>query len=151
MRSRRLRDSQDFWSGVLFVAFGLGALALSLGYPLGSAGRMGPGYFPSLLGTALVALGGIICLKAAKAEGNRLIPISSWPLVSVILAIAAFGLSMTFLGLVPAILVLIGIAALAGQDFRPLETAISAVVLTLFSVALFVWGLGLPFRLLGPG
>lgn len=151
MTGWRVRNRQDFWSGLLFMGFGGAAVLLARDYPLGSTGRMGPGYFPTALGAFLLVLGAIIALRALRIPGKALAPVAVWPLGTIVVAIAAFGLAITFLGLVPAILLLIAAAGFAGQEFRPVETAVSALLLALFSVALFVWGLGLPFTLFGPG
>ncbi|MHB8493814.1 MAG: tripartite tricarboxylate transporter TctB family protein [Casimicrobiaceae bacterium] len=67
----RIRHPKDFWSGALFIAVGVGAIVLGSKYTLGSAARMGPGYFPRLLGILLVALGGMLALRVLSGIRRR--------------------------------------------------------------------------------
>ena len=70
-----IRHPKDFVAGLIFLAFGIAAIALSSGYPLGTAARMGPGYFPRILGILLVVLGAALTLRALRLHGS---PIPSW-------------------------------------------------------------------------
>jgi hypothetical protein len=62
-----IKGPKDFWSGMLFMAFGLIAVAVSSGYRMGIAARMGPGYFPRGLGVLLLILGAIIALRGLRS------------------------------------------------------------------------------------
>ncbi len=66
-----IRHPKDFWSGALFVAVGVGAIVLGSKYTLGSVARMGPGYFPRLIGILLVVLGGMLALRALAVDGPK--------------------------------------------------------------------------------
>jgi hypothetical protein len=67
----RIRNQQDFYAGLTFIVFGVITMWLSLSYNLGTAARMGPGYFPMCLGGVLTALGAVVLLKSlGKAEGE---------------------------------------------------------------------------------
>ena len=143
----RLRDNKDFWSGLMLIGAGAAALIIGLEYRLGSALRMGPGYFPSVLGGILILLGFLVLAKGLKS-GDRID--GRWSLRALILlpmSLVLFGLLMEYAGFVPALLVLIVGSGAAGEDFKVGETLILAIVLTLCAVAVFVWGLGLPFPL----
>ena len=142
------RDNKDFWAGVMLIATGAAALLMARNYAFGTALRMGPGYFPSVLGGLLVVFG--LYLVAAGLRRNEKIE-GNWSLRALIvlpLSLVLFGLLMEHAGFVPALLVLIVGSAAAGTEFRLIEVLLLAVALTAFSVALFIWGLGLPYPLL---
>ena len=131
----------------MFVAFGILAIVLARNYPLGSALRMGPGYFPTYLGAIMVVIGAIMTGRAYRIEGEG---IGRWgwrPLLWLSAAFAGFGLLIERAGFVLALLALIIASSLAGRDTRPLELVILIVFLITGSVALFVYGLELPYRL----
>ena len=67
-----IRAPKDFWSGIMFIAFAAVAMLTARGYSLGSAGRMGPGYFPMLLGGALGLLGFILVARSLVIEGETI-------------------------------------------------------------------------------
>ncbi len=87
-----IRHPKDFFAGLLFIAFGTLAIVIGSNYTLGTAARMGPGYFPRILGGLLVALGLVLALRALRLNGPRL-PGWQWrPVLVVLLSVAAFGL-----------------------------------------------------------
>jgi hypothetical protein len=141
-------NSKDFWSGMMFIATGAGALFIARDYPLGTTVRMGPGYFPIVLGALLVLFGLYFVAKglrsAEKIEGSW----SRRGMIVLPLSLVLFGILMEHAGFVPALMVLIVGSALASTEFRLVEILIFAVFLTAACVALFVWGLGLPYPLL---
>jgi len=135
----RIRSTQDFWTGVVFAAFGTITAVLSAGYPLGSASRMGPGYFPMLLGIILALIGIAILVRSLTSEeGGHVSRLHMWPLVRLLLSIVAFGLLLNPLGLIVAAFVAVLIAAWAGPEFRPGEATVTALVLALGSWIVFV-------------
>jgi putative tricarboxylic transport membrane protein len=143
----RLRDNKGFWSALMLIGTGAAALIIGIEYRLGTALRMGPGYFPSVLGGILILLGFLVLAKGLKS-GDRIEGRWSFrALILVPMSLVLFGLLMEYAGFVPALLVLIVGSAAAGEDFKVGETLILAIVLTLCAVAVFVWGLGLPFSL----
>ena len=138
----RIKSGQDFWSGCVFMAFGVGTVALAQGYPLGSAARMGPAYFPTALGALLAAIGLVMLVKSlGSAEGGNVERINVWLLLRVLLSVAAFAMLLHPLGLVLTAVVVVVVAAWAGHEFRFGEALISGLLLALISYALFVWGL----------
>jgi hypothetical protein len=144
----RLLTSKDFWGGVMLIAIGVAAIVIARDYPLGTALRMGPGYFPILLGGVLVLFGLALAVKGAlrvdAIQGNW----SPRALIVVPLSLVAFGALMDRAGFIPALVVLIFGSAAAGSEFKLVEVALLTVVLTLFAVAVFIYGLGLPYPLL---
>ena len=141
----RVKHQKDFWSGVMFVLAGLAFAGLAQRYPLGSAQRMGPGYFPTLLGGLLAILGLVIAIKglARDAADGRIDRFHFGPLAIVLGAVALFGLLLRPAGLVVALLALSGVSAYASHEFRLREVLPLAAVLVLIVLAVFVWGLGM--------
>lgn len=145
----RIRNHRDLWAGVMFFAFGVGFALLSQQYQLGSAAKMGPAYFPTVLG-ALLALLGLIIFAGAFARGNDETRVAAvgWREIGLILAsVALFALALPRLGIVVSLIVLIGVSSLASHEFRLRDTAISVVVLLILSYLVFVKGLELQFPL----
>ena len=143
-----LRANKDFLSGLMFVGIGALGIYMAQDYPMGSALRMGPGYFPIVLSAVLI-LFGIYCfiqglLHPVKIE-------ASWSLRALVIlpvATVIFGLLMERAGFIPALIVLVFISAAAGNEFKLWEVLVMAIGLTVGSWALFIWGLGLPYPLL---
>jgi Tripartite tricarboxylate transporter TctB family len=141
-------NNKDLWGGLMLVAIGATAMALGRDYPFGSALRMGPGYFPMVLGALLILFGLSIMAtglrRAAPIEGSW----SPRALVILPLSLVLFGVLMDHGGFVPAMLVLIFGSATASTEFRFLEVLLFSIALTALAVAVFVLGLGLPYPLL---
>lgn len=141
----RIKHQQDFWSGVLFTVIGLAFAALAQQYDLGTAQRMGPGYFPTLLGGLLAVLGLAIAVQGLTRGGpdGNVEAFHFEPLLIVIGAVALFGLLLRPAGLVISLLLLIGVSAYASHEFRLRELVPLALFLILLVLAVFIWGLGL--------
>jgi signal transduction histidine kinase len=140
-----IRNPKDFCAGVLFMSFGLAALVIAGSYPLGTAARMGPGYFPRVLGIMLVGLGALLSLSGFRSTGDAL---SGWrwrPLAIVLLSVGVFCLTAQWLGLVFASLTLVFFSSVADKEFRWKEALLSSAVQAAAAVAVFVYGLGVPF------
>jgi Ca2+/H+ antiporter len=140
--------SKDFWSGLSLIAVGVAAMVLARDYPFGTALRMGPGYFPVILG-ALLILFGLAILAGGLRRGEQVE--GSWSpraLVILPLSLILFGALMQYAGFVPAMLVLIVGSAAASSEFRLVEVLLFALGLTALSVVVFVWALGLPYPLI---
>jgi len=143
----RIRSPKDFWAGLIFVAIGAAFIALASQYRLGTMHRMGPAMFPILVGSVLAVLGAIIALRSFVLDGEGVPRFYARPIGVSLLAIVLFGVSLQWLGLVAAIAVLVLVGAYAAREVRPLETVALAAVMIVFSVAVFVWLLGLPLPL----
>jgi hypothetical protein len=134
-----IRSSQDFWTGCAFTAFGAATVVLSQAHTLGSAARMGPGYFPTALGAILAGIGLIIVLKSlVSASGGDVGSVDVLLLVRVLLAVAVFAFLLHTLGLLLAAFIVVMVAAHAGHEFRWGEALALAVGLALASYLLFV-------------
>ena len=144
----RIRNPTDFWAGAAFGAFGLFvAVYAATHYRMGSALRMGPGYFPTWIGAMVAILGLVLMLSALRFDGPPLARLRLRPTVLVLGAAIAFGYLLKPLGLVAATMVLVLIGAAGGHEFRWREVIPLAAALAAFAVGVFVFGLGLPFPL----
>ena len=141
-------SKKDFWAGLMLIAIGAAAILIARDYPFGTALRMGPGYFPVVLGALLIVFGlGILASGLRRGETIA----GTWSpraLVLLPLSLLLFGLLMQYAGFVPALLVLIIGSAAAGSEFKFMEVLLFALALTALAVAVFVWALGLPYPLI---
>ena len=142
------RNNRDFWAGLVFAGTGVAAMFIARNYPFGSTLRMGPGYFPRVLGGILLLFGIYVMVRGLrsheKIEGNW----SIRALIVLPLAMVLFGVLMGFLGFIPALVTLIFGSAAASREFKFIEILLLTVLLTSLSVAMFIWGLGLPYPLI---
>jgi hypothetical protein len=190
----QLRNGKDFWAGLMFIGFGLGFVLVALNYPMGAAVRMGPAYFPTVLGGLLAILGGVVFLRAFVSKFKhpykvftfrpfvliaslivgggayfadrwlKGLPMAKFALTGlalalfilafgpramfvILLAVVIFGYALQPLGLILAIVLLIVLSSVGGNEFHKKEVVILTIVLVLFGVIVFVKGLGLPFNL----
>jgi putative tricarboxylic transport membrane protein len=140
----KIRSPQDFWSGVVFIALALVFIVLAQQYRFGTMHRMGPALFPTLVGVLLAGLGAIIAARAFVLDGLPVPRFHARPLIVSLVAIVLFGLALQYLGLAAAVVMLVLTGAYAGRGMRPIETLVLAAFLAVFSIAVFVWLLGLP-------
>ena len=142
----KIKSPRDFWAGLMFIAFGLFFLVVAqMNYQMGTAVRMGPGYFPTVLGGLLAVLGLIVLAQSLATEGTAVPTFHFRPLLFILASSLAFAYLLKPLGLVLATAALIFISAYGGHEFKFKEVAILTVVLAIFSVLVFVKGLTLPF------
>jgi Tripartite tricarboxylate transporter TctB family len=144
----KLPDSKDFWSGVMLIAIGAVAVIMARDYPFGTARQMGAGFFPVVLGAALVLFGLYFVARGLRSSDRIAGNWSPRALVILPLAFVLFGLLMQYAGFIPAMLVLIVGSAAAGTEFRFVEVVALSLLLTGLCVALFIWALGLPYPLI---
>ena len=143
-----MRSPRDFFAGIIFLLFGVTAVLVGRTYPMGTTLRMGAGYFPVVLGAILSLLGAVICARSLVASGEPVERIGLRPLLLVLLAVGVFAANVDSLGLVSATVLLTLIAATASPESRGHEVVVLSIALLGLSVGVFVYGLGLPFRLL---
>jgi hypothetical protein len=146
----RIRNHRDFWSGVLFIATGILFMVLSRQYQMGTAAKMGPGYFPTILGGLMAVLGLMIMLPAFTKKGPevRVDKMDFKSIVLVLVAVAVYAATLPTLGFIVSIVLLILISSFASHEFSLKTTLMSTVVLLIFSWAVFVKGLELQFPFL---
>ena len=101
-----IRHPKDFWTGIIFLFFGLAAVIIGLDYPMGTAGRMGPAYFPTVLGGLLALIGAIAVVRSFLRTGEPVSKFHIKELVLILSAVLLFGFLMRGAGLVPAALVI---------------------------------------------
>ena len=152
----KIKSQKDFYSGLLYTVVGAAFAYGATSYNVGSAARMGPGYFPLLLGSLLAIIGGIIIFKALVVEtptGDR---VGSWawkPLSFIIAGNLLFGVllgglpSIKFpaMGLIVAIYGTTLVVSMAGDKFKLKEVLILATVLSVLSYLAFIVLLKLQF------
>ena len=144
----KIKSPKDFWAGLMFVGVGLFfAIWAIVNYQMGSAVRMGPAYFPAVLGGLLAVLGLMVLAGSFVIAGPGVPAIHFRPLVLVLASCLAYAYLMKPLGLVLATTTMVFLAALGGHEFSWKEVAILAVAMVVFSVLVFVKGLTLPFPL----
>jgi hypothetical protein len=143
-------NKADFAAGIVFVLFGLGFGVAALGLEMGTALRMGPGYFPTILAVLLTGLGAAIVVSAFQSVGEAVGSYAWRGMVFILGAPIFFGLTVRGLGFVPSIFFTTLIAALAGLKLKPLHAALLAIGVTIFCTLVFSVALGLPFRRFGP-
>jgi putative tricarboxylic transport membrane protein len=143
-----LRANRDFWTGIMLMGIGAGAMFIAREYPFGTTLRMGPGYFPRVLGGLLILFG--IHIMAVGLRRNEKIKgrYSLRALILLPLSLVLFGALMDHAGFVPALVALVFGSAAAGREFKFVEVLLLTVVLTLLSVGTFIWGLELPYSLI---
>jgi hypothetical protein len=141
------KAGKDFWSGVMFLGFAGVGILVARGHALGSAGQMGPGYFPMLLGIVLGLIGAILIGRAVLAGDAPVDRIAIRPVLTLVIAVVVFGLTIERLGLVLALILAVAIAGFASRESRPLEVAALAGGLALLSLGIFHGVLRLPLPL----
>ena len=103
-----IKSPKDFWAGVMFIAFGGGMAAIALtNYQMGTAVRMGPAYFPVLLGAILAVLGLILFARSFALKGDKVPTFHFQPLLFILAACLAFAYTLKLLGLIGATLLLV--------------------------------------------
>jgi len=192
----KITNGKDFWSGLMFIAFGAAFMFISQNYTMGTAVRMGPAYFPTVLGGMLIVLGAAVLFRAFVSKIHHplaVFPFRIWLVIGglvlgivayytqvargagvlaeighsllsglailmlfaafgerslwvVLFAVVVFGYVLKPLGLVLATGLLVFISAWGGHEFKWKEVTIMSAVLAAFSVAAFVYGLGLPMN-----
>ena len=141
----KIKDQKNFWSGVMFVAFGAFFVGWAQQYDMGSAARMGPAFFPTMLGGIMFLLGVIVLIEGlavAHADG-RIEPFNFKALILVLGAVIAFGLLLRPAGLLVALLVLIGVSSLGSHEFKLRDVLLLTVGLSLLVLAVFIYGLSM--------
>ena len=144
-----IKSQKDFFSGLMFLIVGMAFAVGAYNYSMGDGARMGPGYFPRMLGVILAVLGSVITFKAmtvATADGEK---VGKWawkPIAFILGANLAFGVLLGGLpsikfpafGLIAAIYALTIIASFAGDKVKMKEVLILATILAIGSYMAFI-------------
>jgi hypothetical protein len=142
----KIKNERDFWSGVMFLAVGLAFVVFARNYEFGTAQRMGPAFFPSVLGGVLMVLGLIVGAKGLTVTGGgdgKVDKFHFGPLAWVLGAIVLYGVILLKAGLMLSMVVLILISMYGSHEFKWKEAAGVAVVMGAIVYGVFVYGLKL--------
>jgi hypothetical protein len=140
----RVKSPQDLGAGVVFVLIGVAGIVFGQDLAYGSAARMGPGYFPTLLSYLIIAIGLVLALKSIATEGPSIERIQFRPLFAILVAILAFGVLIDRIGLALSAAALTIAAAYARRNVNRIETLVLAAGLALFAVGIFAYALKQP-------
>jgi len=132
---------------LLFVSFGMVALLVGRDYPMGTAMRMGPGYFPMILGALVTLLGLVLVARGLLVRGEPVEAPAILPLLLVLASVALFALTVEDLGIVAAVVGVVVVSSLARGKPHWGEILLVSVVMAALAVGLFTKGLGLPFKI----
>ena len=147
-----IKNPKDFWSGVMFasIGFAFAIIVKVYEYPMGTASRMGAGYFPFVLGIIMGLIGIVILIQSFASEGPPVSKFAWKPLFWILGAVVVFGLIAKSAGLALSIIILVALSSYGGDQFKVKEVVISSLILAVFSVGVFVYGLKLPFPIWPP-
>lgn len=145
----RVKNQQDFWAGVMFVAFGAFFAGNGMGYEFGTAEEMGAGYFPTVLGVIMLVFGLLIASTglSAKATDEKIARFEWGVLLFILGPVVLFGLLLQALGLILSLVMLILTSSYASHEFSLKSALFNAAVLIVMCLLIFVWGLDLRFQL----
>ncbi len=146
----QIRSPRDFWAGAIYLALAVAVLWIGRNYSTGSSARMGPGYFPMVLGVILAMFGLAAIVRSFLSAGEPITPFAWRPLLLVLGSVALFALTVERIGVLIALPCMIVIAASASRYTRlDLKSGAALVGIVAFCVLVFVKGLGLPMPLIG--
>lgn len=142
----KIKSPKEFWAGLMFIAFGAFAVIVAqMNYQMGTAVRMGPGYFPTVLGGLLAMLGAFVLVESLVVDGEKVARFYFRPILFIVAANLAFAYLLKPLGLVLSLVALVFVSAFGGHEFRFKEVVILTIVMIIMSVGVFVKALMLPF------
>jgi len=144
-----IKNTKDFWAGIIYSVVGVSAFILSRDYDMGSAMKMGPAYFPTVLGGLLFLIGIISIARSFIRPG---VPVSGYAfrgLLLVTVSTLLFGVLVRGAGLVFALPTLVVVSSYASSRFRLTKSLVLAAGLTMFCILVFLKGLGVPLPVLG--
>ena len=146
----KIRNQKDFGAGIMYMVIGLFFTVMATQYPMGTAAKMGPGYFPFFLGILMTLLGLLVLVKSLGAKAAiESIPKFNWRIIAQITgSVVLYGLLLPRLGFLVAVVVLVLVSASASKEFTWKGSLINAGFLVAFTYSVFVLGLKLQFPLL---
>lgn len=145
-----IRSDKDLWAGLIYVFFGSIAIIVGRDYPMGTAFKMGPAYFPNILGALLMFIGAISVIRSFVLPSSPIGAFSLGGVALVSVSVFVFGFLVRRAGLAIALPLLVVISAYGSAKFRWGPTLAIAAGLTVFCALVFVKGLGIPLPVLGP-
>jgi hypothetical protein len=145
-----IKSPKDFWCGLLLIAVSVVFAVGLVGLPIGTAFRMGPGYFPMVLMILLAFLGIVVLINGLRVEGPPVGTIALRSMFMIAAPIVFFGLTLRGLGVVLSLGITVFATTLATRDWNPAVAILTTITLVAGCVAIFVYALGLPLSLFGP-
>jgi uncharacterized membrane protein len=143
------RNAKDFWTGMIYIAVGSAAIFMSRDYGMGTAVKMGPAYFPTVLSALLILIGSLSVIRAFLKQGTPIGTIAWKGLLLIVAATVLFGFIVRGAGLAIALPLLVLISAYASTRFRWKYALALAAGVTVFCILIFQVGLGVPLPILG--
>jgi len=143
------RNGKDFWTGVIYFVVGSAALIISRDYGMGAAVKMGPAYFPTMLGVLLIVIGIISIVRSFLKSGSPIGAVAWKGLVLIVASTLLFGMIVRGAGLIIALPLLVMVSASASARFSWKHSLAEAAVITVFCIVIFLKGLGVPLPILG--
>ena len=146
----RIRNEKDFWSGVMFIAFGLFFALFAQKYDFGTAQRMGPAYFPTMLGGLLALIGFVVALTGLgrEAPDGKVEKFHFYEIAWVLGAVVVFGLLLRPAGVIVAMFALVVISSYASHEFHWKEAIVLSIVMAAITWVVFIYGLKLTIPVL---
>ena len=146
----KIRDQKNFWSGLMFLAFGAFFVGWAQQYDLGSAARMGPAFFPTMLGAILFLLGAIVLIEGLVTEtaDGKIEPFNFRALVLVLGSVVAFGMLLRPAGLIVALFVLVCVSSFGSHEFKLRDVLLLSIGMSLLVLGVFIYGLSMTIPVL---
>lgn len=145
-----IKSGKDFWTGLIYIFFGASAIIIGRDYNMGTAVKMGPSYFPTILGGILLLIGTISLVRSFLKPGTPIEGLTIRGMTLVAVSTVLFGMLVRKTGLIVALPLLVLVSVFGGKGMRWLPTLILALGLTLFCILVFIKGLGIPLPIIGP-
>jgi hypothetical protein len=145
-----IRHPKDFWTGIIFLVVGLAAVIIGRNYTMGTAGRMGPAYFPTILGGLLALIGLAAIVRAFFHQGEPIGKLAVKEAILVLASVLVFGFLIRGGGVLVAVFAIILVSGYASAQFKWRHAIPVAIGLSAFAVVVFIKLLGLPIDIIGP-
>jgi len=143
------RNAKDFWTGIIYIFVGSAALILSRDYDMGTAVKMGPAYFPTILSILLMVIGTVSVLRSFLKSGSPVGVVAWKGLVLILVSTLLSGMIVRGAGLIIALPLLVILSASASARFSWKTSLAEAAGITVFCIVIFLKGLGVPLPILG--
>lgn len=144
------KNIKDFWSGLLYLAVGASAVIIAQDYPMGTAVRMGPGYFPTVLGYILALIGVVALVRSFIQTGSPLNGLAVQKSVLIAASVISFALLAEGAGLAVAVVAVVMVSSMGSRYFDWKKSLIVSLGAAAFCALVFVKGLGVPLPIVGP-
>ncbi len=144
-----IRSPREFWAGIVYATIGIAAIVIGQNYAMGTGMKMGPAYFPTILGALLALVGAISMVRSLLVAGRPVDPFALRAMTTILVAIVLFAVLVRGAGLVVAIFVMVMVSSRASIRFNWSHSIALAGGLAAFCALVFVKGLGIPLPLLG--